>query len=234
VLTFQAFICINSVGEEKAKMKAALRSQLEAIAGAPLVLVERTKPEGIPIGIAGMDPVPRGSLTEICGPASSGRTSIAISLMAQVTAGDEVCALIDTTGAFDPATAAYAGVRLNRLLWIRCRDNAEIALKAADLVIQAGGFGLVIFDLGDTPLRTARRVSLTSWFRLRRAVEHTPTAIVVIAQEPLAKTCASLVLELRRGVGQWRGKLLHGMQAYVRWLKPFGEMQYVRLHSRLG
>ena len=213
---------------------AALRSALEALAGGPLVWKAHSAPEGISTGIDGWDSVPRGSLTEICGPASSGRTSIAVSLMAEITAHGEVCALIDTSGAFDPATAAYAGVRLDRLLWIRCGGDAEVALKAADLVIQAGGFGLVVFDLGDTPLRTARRISLTSWFRLRRAVEHTPTAIVVIAQEPLAKTCASLVLEMRRGAGEWRGKLLRGMEAGARPLKPLGGMRYVRLHSRLG
>jgi hypothetical protein len=171
--------------------------------------------------------------------------------LAEVTSRGEVCALIDTAGAFDPATAAYAGVSLDRLLWIRCHDRgsglraaaahgrttdgaAERALKAADLVIQAGGFGLVIFDLGDTPLRAARRISLTSWFRLRRAVEHTATAIVVIAQEPLAKTCASLVLEMRRARPHWHGKLLKEMDVCARRIKPAGEMEYVRLHTRLG
>ena len=215
-------------------MATALRSELEALAGAPLALAPRSAPEGIPTGIPVLDAIPRGSLSEICGPASSGRTSIAISLMAEITAREEVCALIDTAGAFDPLSAAQAGVRLDRLLWIRCAGDAERALKAADLVIQAGGFGLVVFDLGDTPLRMARRISLTSWFRLRRAVEHTPAAIVVIAREPMAKTCASLVLEMRRGAPAWSGKLLRGMKAGGRRSKPLGETQYVCLHSRLG
>jgi recombination protein RecA len=213
-------------------MATALRSQLEAIAGTPLALLPRSTPQSIPTGIPALDPVPRGSLTEICGPASSGRTSVAVSLMAEITARDEVCALIDTAGAFDPATAAHAGVRLDRLLWVRCGGDAERALKVADLVIQAGGFGLIIFDLGDTPLRSARRISLTSWFRLRRAVENKSTAIVVVAQEPLAKTCASLVLEMRRGTPDWSGKLMRGTEAVARRSKPLGEMRYVRLHSR--
>lgn len=215
-------------------MGAALRTQLEAITGAPLALIPRPAPDGIPTAFPALDAVPRGSLTEICGPASSGRTSIVLSLMAEITARQEVCALIDTAGAFDPATAAHAGVRLDRLLWIRCAGDAERALKAADLVIQAGGFGLVVFDLADTPLRSARRISLTSWFRLRRAVENTPTAIVVLAREPLAKTCASLVMEMRRGAPAWSGALLRGMRACAGRSKPLGEMKYVRLHSRLG
>jgi hypothetical protein len=159
---------------------------------------------------------------------------MAIAAMAEITALGEVCALIDTAGAFDPVTAAHAGVRLDRLLWVRCGSDAERALKAADMIIQAGGFGVVIFDLGDTPLRHARRISLTSWFRLRRAVENTPTAIIVIAQEPLAKTCASLVVEMRRGAPDWSGRLMRGIEGGTRRVKPRGEMHHVRLHSRLG
>ncbi len=211
-------------------MIAAIQSHLEALAGTSLALAPRPEPDTIP----SLYSIPRGSLTEICGPTSCGRTSLAISLMAEITSREEVCALIDTAGCFDPAGAADAGVQLNRLLWIRCAGDAERALKAADLVIQAGGFGLVIFDLGDTPLRSARRISLTSWFRLRRAVEHTQAAIVVVAQEPLAKTCASLVVEMRRGVPHWQGKLLRGMDTSGRRSKPLGEMRHVRLHSRFG
>jgi hypothetical protein len=182
--------------------------------------------------MAALDPVPRGSLTEICGPASSGRTSVAVSLMAEITSRGEVCALIDTAGSFDPAAAAQAGVDLRRLLWVRCCGDTERALKAADLLIQAGGFGLVVFDLADTPLRNARRISLTSWFRLRRAVENTPSALLVLAAEPLAKTCAAMVLEMRRAAPVWAGKLLRGMDTAVQRSKPLGERKHVCLHSR--
>ena len=105
---------------------------------------------------------------------------------------------MDAEDAFDPASAAAAGVRLDRLLWVRCGHNAEHALKAADLLIQGGGFGVVALDLGDTPPATARRISLTSWFRLRRAVEHTPTVLMAVARQSNAKTCASLMLECAR------------------------------------
>src|ERR1700694_2238207 len=64
--------------------------------------------------------LPRGAITEITGATSSGRTSVLLSVLAQATRGDEACALIDMGDRFDPASAAYAGVGLNRLLWIRC------------------------------------------------------------------------------------------------------------------
>ncbi len=72
----------------------------------------------------------------------------------------------------------------------------EQALKVTDLLLQSGGFGLIAVDLGDIPAQIARRVPLTSWFRFRRAVENTPTVLLVMEQEPYAKTCASLVLKM--------------------------------------
>ena len=160
-----------------------------------------------PTGIAEVDNLlgglPQGCLTEICGPPSSGRTSLMQAALAAATGRENVCALVDAHDAFDPVSAAAAGVRLDRLLWVRCGGHAERALKAADLLVEAGGFGMVVMDLADTPVATARRISLTSWFRLRRAVEHTPTVLLVIEQLPLAKTCASLVLEMRREQTGW-------------------------------
>ena len=124
--------------------------------------------------------------------------------LARVTANQEYCALIDTSDAFDPASAAEAGVHLSRVLWIRCGGNAEHALKAADLIVQAGGFGLIAMDLADTPPRTAARISLASWFRLRHAVERTPAALVVLAQTLHAKSCSHTAI----GAAERRGALV--------------------------
>ena len=110
-----------------------------------------------------------------------------------------------TVEATAPGTVTFDVAGLDRLLWVRCAHNAEHALKATDLLIQGGGFGLVILDLGDTPVAAARRISLTSWFRLRRAVEHTPTVFVALARQSNARTCASLVIECGRAKASWSG-----------------------------
>jgi hypothetical protein len=73
----------------------------------------------------------------------------------------------------------------------------EQTLKTTDLLLQSGGFGLVAIDLGDVPAEAARRIPLTSWFRFRRAVEHTATVLLVLTQGPCAGTCASLLLQLK-------------------------------------
>jgi len=192
----------------------------------------RLTPEMVSSGIREIDELagglPRGCLSEICGPASSGRTSVLLSALAAATRRQEVCALVDTTDALDAASAAASGVELERLLWIRCSRGADFgprtsglrpkfgglrsevrrptsavrieqALRVTDLLLQSGGFGLVAIDLGDVPDSAARRIPLASWFRFQRAVEPTATVLLVVAQEPCAQTCASLLLRLQAG-----------------------------------
>jgi len=200
---------------------AVLKQQFEGVLGGHLNWQSRPLPEWVRSGIPEVDcatgGLPRGALTEIVGSASSGRTSLLLSILAEATARQETCALVDAEDAFDPLSAAAAGVRLERLIWVRSTHNAEHALKAADLLIQGGGFGLVIMDLGDTPPATARRISLTSWFRLRRAVEPTPTVLVSVARQSNAKTCASLMLECKRERIRWSGetRLLRAIEVRV-------------------
>lgn len=188
----------------------------------------RPAPETISCGIAQLDAIsgglPRGCLTEVCGPESSGRTSLLLAALAAATRREEICALIDASDAFHPYSAAAAGVNLERLLWIRCgvnspsslltrrrrnatsleewerrrrEDPVEQALRAADMILQSNGFGLVAIDLAGVPLKTARRIPLTTWFRFRRAVENTPTVLLVIGEQFCAQSCASLSLQLR-------------------------------------
>jgi len=198
--------------------------------------LERPSPEMVSTGVPAIDALtgglPRGALTEVVGPASSGRTSLLLSLLAQATARQEACALVDASDAFDPESAIAAGIDLKRLLWVRCRvpgsgipgtfpplertgnriekkkadpgAHVEQALKTADLLLQSGGFGVVVLDLSDIPPAVARRVPLTSWFRFRRAVENTPTVLLALEQQAYAKAAASLVLGLTRRECHWK------------------------------
>lgn len=192
-------------------------------------LLERPAPEFLRTGIVAFDAafggVPRGSVTDIYGPASSGRTTLALALMAEATAREEFCALVDASDALDPAAAAARGIVLERLLWIRCAGNTERALKATDLLLQAGGFGIVVMDLGDIAPETARRISLASWYRLRRSIENTPTALVVVERAPHARACAMLAIECARNRIKWSGapgcsELLRGVAFSAERRKP--------------
>ena len=266
----------------------------------------------------------RGSLVELCGPASSGRTSLAFSLLAQATERQEACAFVDVSDSLDPVSLAAAGVELPRLLWIRCgetedrgpdlktssyfapadkeirktsglgsaskkpmtihgwrhprelmcgvdkaipslagkqaafaesaqlhviarcageqveRDRElprrgfrtprslpsvsesnpppqvrsggrsvkpwkrlEQALKTTDLLLHGGGWGVVVIDLGGVSWVDTRRINLSMWFRFRRAIENTPTILLLLGEESCAKSCASLVLRCQRSADNW-------------------------------
>jgi recombination protein RecA len=167
----------------------------------------RPTPEMVPSGIAAMDTLtgglPRGCLTEICGPASSGRTTLLLAALAAATRRGEFCALVDASDALDPQSVAAARVEWERLLWVRCGENScpaerrlEQVLRASDLLLESGGFGLIALDLGDLPEPAARRIPLTTWFRFRRAVEHTPTVLLAVERQPIAGSCSSLLIRL--------------------------------------
>ena len=202
-----------------ATLRARIESSLGERLSSTLLLRERVAPLTVSTGLAALDALtgglPRGALSEFAGPASSGRTGVMLAALAGATRRQEVCALVDASDSFDPASAVEAGVNLERLLWVRCSlrtntrhredkapraalDQLEQVLKVADLLLQGGGFGMVVLDLGDVPVESARRVPLTSWFRFRRAVEPTATVLLLVEQEPCAKTCASLVVRLER------------------------------------
>lgn len=148
---------------------------------------------------------PRGGIVEITGPESSGRATLANSLLAASTRGREICALVDTHDSFDPAAAAASGVALAQLVWIRCGGHVEHAFQAADALLHAGGFGVVAFDLCRISNRAANRIPLSYWHRFRHAVENTPAILAVFSHSPHARSCAVMQLELRRRSAAWPG-----------------------------
>jgi recombination protein RecA len=242
----------------------------------------RPAPEMVTSGIPALDALtgglPRGCLTEICGPASSGRTTVLLAALAAATHRGEYCAVIDASDALDPYSLAAAGIDLDHLLWVRCGDDIqqkapksvkesagapplsrtlrqggdfdfdsqnpldcrqnkvgssprragnsppqksagntrpsehrlEQVLRATDLLLESGGFGLIILDLADLPPQSARRIPLTTWFRFRRAVEHKPTILLAIEQQPIAGSCSSLLLQLST---RFSGQAMNSPQA---------------------
>lgn len=289
-------------GEEPPKKPAAKAAQLLATVAGTLKLAGivaasrldvRPAPKMVSSGIAQLDALTgglaRGCLTEICGAESSGRTSILLSALAQATERGEVCALVDASDAFHPASAAAAGIELSRLLWVRCGEKSrerkqpifggsegdsrrdipagvrlasdpyhslqsrvssgmpkaakngrgfrrwESALgqllKVTDLLLQSNGFGMIVLDLGDVPPESARRIPLASWFRFRRAVERTPTALLVLEQRPIAGSCSSVILNISAAHAQ-KNRGLRPKPAHAELLDPFAITAQV-LGSRL-
>ncbi len=149
-----------------------------------------------PTGMAELDRLlgggfPRGRLSEIAGPGSCGRTSLALALLAEATRAGEIVAVADGADAFDPSSAQAAGVVLERVLWMRARQPRE-ALRGAERLLEARGFGVVLLDLG----APGPRIATASWLRLAQAAAATSTALVVLSLARAAGAAAELALEL--------------------------------------
>ena len=167
-----------------------------------------------PSGVSALDArlgggFPRGQLSELIGPRSSGRTSLLLQMIAAATARGELVAVVDALDMLDVESAAAAGVDFTRLLWIRghavtnqgmARElnqrALEQAIRALTLVLQAGNFGLVVFDVAEAPDDAVRRLPFTTWLRLQRMVEGSQTACVLIGSEAMARSSAGLTLRL--------------------------------------
>ena len=151
--------------------------------------------------------LPRGAISEIVGRPSSGRTAFVHAILAESLSRGEICAFIDCADSFDPATAKCNGVVLERLLWVRCGQKPDRALKAADWILHGGGFGVLVLDLCDASPETLRRIPLPWWYRFRRAVENTASILAIVGSHPIAGSCASCVIEMERRGARWCGSV---------------------------
>jgi hypothetical protein len=152
--------------------------------------------------------LPRGQVSELAGPHSSGRTTLLLQLLGAATRGGEIAALVDTCDRLDVASASAAGIDLDRLLWIRGESTGLVlserseskdrvvdrALKALNLVLQAGGFGVVVLDLADVPPRVLKSLPFTTWLRVQRIVEGSDTACLLVGPEPLARSAGGITV----------------------------------------
>lgn len=144
--------------------------------------------------------VPRGRISEVLGPLTSGKTSLLLVLLAAATRRGEVVACVDLADALHPASVAAAGADLQRVLWVRPSSFTD-GLRCTELLLQAGGFAVVAFDLGATRPRPFRsRV----WPRLLHAAEQSHTALVVLAPQRVAGSSAVLSLGLRPRTPLWQ------------------------------
>jgi recombination protein RecA len=185
--------------------------------------------------------LPRGQLSEIAGPRSSGRTTLLLQLIAAAAGRGEIAALIDTFDRLDVMSACAAGIDLDRVLWVRGQAitaqgpealldrTVDRALKALNLVLQAGGFGVVAIDLADVPLAALEGIPFTTWLRVQRTIEGSDTACVLVTPEPLARSAGGVTLSLA-AMARWAGhadrsRRLAGLEMTLRTMSPRRRVQ---------
>ena len=174
---------------------------------------ELTRKEGrLTCGITQLDALigglARGRISEVTGPISSGKTTVAASFASAASRRGEVVGWVDVPGAFDPRSLEAAGADLARLLWVSFQKNARstrsgfiakererrIELKAAEMLLEAGGFGLVVIDFGALRFPLSQSASL----RLARAAERSGAAVLALATHRVCGTFAALTLAMSK------------------------------------
>lgn len=298
---------------------ALLRLEIEAVLARKIPSALTPSPRVLrpvaPTGVAELDlllqgGLPLGAITEMTGPESSGRTSVALSFVAGLTGAGRVCAWIDAGDALDPESAAAAGIELSRLLWVRCGvtpllqsprnapfslpekylaapqtkrglqgggfgnhprnemqgisqavsnllkpesalfcaehascaptdrefsestppprprkglptqihkpwKRMEHALKATDLLLQAGGFSAIVLDMADIAPQHVSRVELSVWFRCRAAAERTQASMLLLTQHACAKSAGELLLRFQPSASRGEQTVFTGMDHSV-------------------
>jgi hypothetical protein len=234
-IAFQSFSRQNEIGEYMAKTQTLALADVCKRASELLTLSPETKfpPLAVP-ALKSLFPkgLNRGGMVELNGSRSSGKTSTALNILAQSTSTGEVCGVVDLNSCFDPHSAAVAGVHLDQLVWIQCRGNIEHAMRSVDLLLHAGGFGIVLLDLSEAPLRALNRIPLSYWYRFQRAIENTPAILLICADSFQAKSCTRHALQIRPKAPYWTGhescKLLNSLEVIA---SPHAKITSIRPES---
>jgi len=146
----------------------------------------------IALGIGGL---PRGRVTEIYGPESSGKTTLALSVIAQIQKLGGAAAFIDAEHALDPLYAKKLGVNIDDLL-VSQPDSGEQALEIADMLVRSGGVDIVVIDsvaaltpkaeiegeMGDSHMGLQARLMSQALRKLTANIKRSNTLVLFINQ----------------------------------------------------
>ena len=233
---FSILISMAASAIQIAEVLAGMRAESARLVSA----AEQPAPARLPAGSPALDALTggglvRGRIVELSGPRGSGRMSAVLAMTAAVQATGELVALVDVADALDPRSAVRAGVVLPRLLWVRPTSLID-GLRAADWVLDAGGFGLVVLyvaGVGNRQQATGNRQQAmdggwrrgvrgeAAWIRLGRRAEKAKAALVVVGDRPMVGTVAVASLLAERGRVRWLGgergapRILDGVQGRI-------------------
>ncbi len=144
------------------------------------------------IGVGG---IPRGRVTEIYGPESSGKTTLCLHVIAQAQRLGGICAFIDMEHALDPIYAERIGVNIEEL-YISQPDTAEQALEIAEALVRSGAIDVIVLDsvaalvpraeiegeMGDSHVGLQARLMSQALRKLSGAIKHSNTAMIFTNQ----------------------------------------------------
>ncbi len=149
---------------------------------------------GLDIGL-GIGGLPRGRIVEIYGPESSGKTTLALQVMAEAQKAGGTCAIIDAEHALDPSYAAKLGCNVDELL-IAQPDAGEQALEIADTLVRSGALDVLVIDsvaalvpraelegdMGDSHMGLQARLMSQALRKITGSISKSKTIVIFINQ----------------------------------------------------
>ncbi len=195
---------MNALLEDNASLRTAL-AQIEKQFGEGSIMPlggDRTLAiSGIPTGSLSLDialggmGIPRGRIIEIFGPESSGKTTLALHVIAQAQKLGGVAAIIDAEHAFDPTWGKKLGVQLDTLL-VSQPSSGEEAMQITEMLVKSNAVDVIVIDsvaalvprqelegeIGDTHVGLQARLMSQSMRKLTGAIAKSKTAVIFINQ----------------------------------------------------
>ena len=187
--------CSLASGEKVVHLKELLRERFpEAHQAHPLRPENANTGAGEPFGIALLDRLEiaaRGSITEVVSEAPGrGAGLLLYEVIREAGAQSRPLALIDGRDTFDPQSQPSGACE--SLLWVRCHTTQD-AIKAADLLLRDGNLSLLLIDLEQTPARELRRITSSSWHRLRMLAKKAGCLCLVFTPTPFIPSAGARV-----------------------------------------
>jgi recombination protein RecA len=206
IITKTEQVDVDSIDQqEKRKMADLVVSQIRSTFGQGSILkmnevldqdIELTSTGSLSIDLAtGVGGIPRGRIIEIFGPESSGKTSIALSTIAQAQRTGGIAAYIDAEHALDPQWAAKLGVKVDEM-YLSQPSNGEEALEIVDNLVRSNAFDIIVIDsvaalvpkseiegnMGDSTMGVQARLMSQALRKLTGAISKSKTSVVFINQ----------------------------------------------------
>src|SRR5438045_2253140 len=249
-------MAVSVMGEDKKKALNLAIAQIEKNCGKGSIMKmgsdSRVRVDAIPTGAINLDAavgvggIPRGRVTEIYGPESSGKTTLAQHIIAEAQKMGGVAAFVDTEHSLDPAYAAKCGVNMDEL-YISQPDTGEQALEIVEALVRSNAVDLIIVDsvaalvpraeiegeMGDAHVGLQARLMSQALRKLAGAVSKSHTALIFTNQIRMKigvmygnpetttggkalKFYASLILEIRKVEDIKDGQTVVGSRTRVR------------------
>src|ERR671926_289446 len=198
-------MAVSIMGEDKKKALNLAIAQIEKSCGKGSIMKlgndSRVKVESIPTGAINLDAaigvggIPRGRITEIYGPESSGKTTLCLHVVANAQKAGGVAAYIDAEHALDTEYAKKLGVDVENLL-ISQPDTGEQALEICEILVRSGAVDIVVVDsvaalvpkaeiegdMGDSHVGLQARLMSQALRKLTGAISRSRTAVIFINQ----------------------------------------------------